>query len=191
MAELDKICGTCLNIDLHNKSNWSDTYYCNKKYRGGYHSLQERGCSDYVVNQSLQKDNSSCYITTIVCNILGYCDNCELLTSLRNFRENFLRINPKYHDLLIEYDLIGPQISEELLNLKNNKQYCLGLVKYFLIPCTEAIKSGRFDDAIAIYINMVNSLTEEFSVYFLPTYDVCDETQIGKGRIRIYQTMEG
>lgn len=49
-------------------------------------------------------------MTTLVVNTLGYDDNCDFLKTLRSFRDNVMRKNPKYQDLLMEYDSLGPKL---------------------------------------------------------------------------------
>ena len=63
------------------------------------------------------------------------------------------------------------------------------LMDRFIIPCTDAIKLKNFDDAIAIYENMVNELKFRFR-YVLDTFkvDYTAETPIedlGKARARL------
>ena len=63
------------------------------------------------------------------------------------------------------------------------------LMDRFIIPCTDAIKLKKFDDAIAIYENMVNELKFRFR-YVLDTFEVdyTAETPIedlGKARARL------
>ena len=123
---------------------------------------------------------------------LGYEDNCELLTVLRNFRDTTLKSNPIYFPLLIEYDIIGPIISRYISKEKNNYNFALGLMNYFLLPCANLIKNGDINGAIEAYTNMVNQLRDEFEI---PHYSVNDNMQIeleilGKGRIRYPKTSE-
>ena len=117
MAEF---CGDCIHLDWNNKERYTsiDRYYCDLK--GKYVETKDYSCWSYSEDKNRTKGNdnsytpSGCYITTIVCNILAYDDNCELLTILRDFRDNYLKTNHNYIPLLLEYDKIGPLISEEI-----------------------------------------------------------------------------
>ena len=138
-----QFCCDCKELNRNDtyKVWWSDEtkYKCKICYE--YKKLTDPACS--LINP-IKKDTGSytptgCFITTIVCNILGYEDNCELLTLFRNFRDNTLKINPKYISILLEYDQIGPLISLRIQKEKNNDRLCLGLMNYFLIPCANAI----------------------------------------------------
>ncbi len=190
---MDYKCSQCVNYDWNNKERWvsKDRYYCNAGR--GYKEPTDIACKfDFILDKSTDKDSggfqpSGCYITTIVCNILGYSDDCEVLTTLRSFRENVLRPNKEYHNLLAEYDLIGPIISERIKNKKDNEKFCLNITHDFLIPCVNAIKNNEEEKAIELYkqmiwylITMLNITPIEIDI----TNCVYDSTIIGKGRSR-------
>ncbi len=81
----------CMDCEQHNiylvKNN---QFYCPKMKR--YVSLNERSCNTYFVkkdrNKVDQRPSTGCYITTAVCHILGYEDDCTVLETLRGFRDN-------------------------------------------------------------------------------------------------------
>jgi len=193
------LCGECLKLDWSNKERYSskDRYYCKERYR--YVEPTNRACSYFSYNKGLnQKSNngsytpSGCYITTIVCDILGYPDNCELLTLLRNFRDNTLKYDPNYLSILLEYDIIGPTISKRIKAEKNHYGLALGLLNHFLIPVANYIKSGDVESAVEAYTNMVNYLRDDFELpnYFINVNHDIDYETLGKGRIRDLKTSE-
>lgn len=191
-------CGECGHLDYNNKERYTsrDRYYCN--YQHKYVELTDKGCYKFMKDPSKCKSSSGsytpsgCFITTIVCGILGYEDNCELLCILRNFRDTTLKADPKYLELLLEYDSIGPRISAEIENEANNKVLCLGLLTYFLIPCANAIKEGNIEEAVAIYKNMVVQLHDDYNlpVIKVNTNQPYDLETLGKARIRQPKTSE-
>lgn len=194
MANNDK-CAKCLNLEWDNKEHFSsiDRYWCKEKRR--YVEPTNSACYNFLEDRSKTQNGgyqqSGCYITTIVVNILGYSDNCELLTTLRNFRDNTLKINPEYIPMLIEYDRIGPIISK-YLQIQNNQKFCLELVQNFLIPCTKSIQEDNVEDSVKTYKNMVMYLKEIFEIPELvinTSIDYNVET-LGKGRIRQLKTSE-
>lgn len=192
---MDKLCCDCEHLNRNDTyKDWYTqkiTYKCKEKCC--YKKLDDHACSSFKeLRTTGSYTPSGCYITTIICDILGYEDNCELLTILRNFRDNTLKKDPKYLALLLEYDKIGPMISQGIHNEKNNDRFCLGLMQYFLIPCANLIKEEKIDEAVDAYKNMVMYLNDEFE---LPTIviDMNEEYDlelIGKGRIRTTQTSE-
>ena len=50
-------------------------------------------------------------------------DDNYYLNSLREFRNNYMQQNKKYLPLLAEYDIIGPIISNRILNYKNKAKF--------------------------------------------------------------------
>lgn len=183
-------CGKCLNIEWDNKEKWTsvDRYWCKEKRR--YVEPTDSTCYAFLEDKSQSNDGgyqpSGCYITTIIVDILGYEDNCEVLNILRNFRDTTLKANIEYLPLLFEYDQVGPIICEYIKKEKNNYRFCLGLLKHFLIPCVQAIKEEKIEDAIAIYQNMVMYLNDEFNlpIIEIKTPESYDLETLGKGRTR-------
>ncbi len=183
-------CGTCAWLDTSNKERYTskNRYYCKK--RGNYFELTDISCYNYINDPSKGIKTGTytpagCYITTIICNILGYDDNCELLTTLRNFRDKYLKLNINYLPLLIEYDYIGPIISQKIYNAKDNYSLSLNLLKNFLLPCFKLIKDKNYEEAIKEYINMVNYLKEIFNIKeIVPENYSYDLETVGKARIR-------
>lgn len=188
---MEKVCGECIYLDYTNKEKYSskDKFYCLKGR--GYREPTERACHyDYTLNQNIYNNGgykpSGCYITTIVCNILGYDDNCELLQTLRQFRENILRPNPDYLPLLIQYDQIGPLISEKITNSDNPYDLALNILIKYLLPVSSYIKEKNYQVAIKLYTDMVNCLTNYFHI-IEPTLNIniedINKENVGKGRI--------
>lgn len=193
---MEVFCGECAHLDHSNKERYGNKYYCN--YQRKYVELTDKGCYKFMKDPSKCKTKNGsyrpagCFITTIVCNILGYEDDCELLALLRNFRDNTLKTDPQYLHLLIEYDKIGPLICSGIRCESNRKAFCLGLLKYFLIPCVNAIKEGNNEEAIEMYKNMVIYLTDEFNLppVIINPEEYYDLETIGKGRIRTSKKSE-
>jgi len=183
-------CGNCCHLDWNNKEKYSsrDKYWCKDKKR--YVEPTDTSCDYFLKDRSKPNDGgytpSGCYITTIIVDILGYEDNCEVLNVLRNFRDNVLKTNIKYLPLLFEYDIIGPIICEYIKSEKNNEQLCLGLLKHFLIPCVNLIKENKFEEAVEVYRNLVLHLRSNYEIILTDIIIPDDYSieDIGKGRIR-------
>ena len=186
------ICGQCTRLDWKNKEKYSSTdkYWCKSGH--GYKSPNDKKCNyDFCYNpESSHTPNSGytpsgCYITTMVCNILGYQNDCALLTLLRKFRENVLKCDFKYYQLLIQYDMIGPEISRAIYQKDDKYAFALHMCDEFLFPCAEAIKEGMLDGAVEIYKNMIQKLSEELNIT-IPEAKRSENYELntlGKGRI--------
>ncbi len=178
-------CSECALYDSNGTPKWGDEHYCSKK--GKYLKPTTSACSSFVKNNAKEGyQRAGCYITTIVCNILGYPDDCNLLVTLRDFRENYLKQNSECLPLLIEYDQIGPIISDNIVNDPDAKITAIENTRNFLIPCVEAIKAGNLDKAIEIYKSLVLLLKLKYALLRTPIdYTISEPLEIlGKGRIR-------
>lgn len=194
MSEETKYCGNCQFFDKSRSSFFdSNTGYCPKKF--SYVKISAKPCKDYL--RKLENSSSSgCFITTIVCDVLGYDDNCIVLSTLRQFRENYLKPNIQYIPTLLEYDKIGPVIVEKIQTSPNKIAICQDMYDRFLIPCINYIKTQNYEKTIATYYNMVTELKNMFklpdnSLTFSNTdINKIDITNIGKGRILTLKTSE-
>ena len=178
-------CSECALYDSNGTPKWGDEHYCSKK--GKYLKPTTSACSSFVKNNAKEGyQRAGCYITTIVCNILGYPDDCNLLVTLRDFRENYLKQNSECLPLLIEYDQIGPIISDNIVNDHDAKITAIENTRNFLIPCVEAIKAGNLDKAIEIYKSLVLLLKLKYVLLRTPIdYTISEPLEtLGKGRIR-------
>lgn len=164
-----KTCGTCGFIDPNNCreiNTWSNSYkeyYCDKKYRGGYHRETEPACPDYQKRLDIKED-SACFITTTVVDILGYSDDCAILKTLRSFRDNHLQTNPLYEDALKTYDVIGPEISNALRKDPINRLIALSIAHDYLVPICNMIRETRYNLAVDKYKEMVEHLKSRYAI---------------------------
>lgn len=179
------LCGECALYDSKGTVKWGNEHYCEKE--GKYYPPTKQACSSFIKNNQKEGyQRAGCYITTIVCNILGYADDCELLNILRDFRENYLKQNSEYLPLLIEYDQIGPIISNAISNDPDAIIAAIETTRNFLIPCVQAIKSQKFAKAIEIYKSMVLLLKIKYNLLGVAIDYTTPEPieTLGKARIR-------
>lgn len=178
-------CCECTFYESNKPPKWGNEHYCIKERK--YYPPTKSACREFIKRDEKNGyQRAGCYITTIVCTIMGYDDNCELLQVLRNFRESYLKQFTEYLPLLIEYDQIGPVISNKLLQEENSKLAAIELLRNFLIPCANSIKIGNNDEAITIYKNMVTMLKIKYGLFNISIdYDIKTSIEeLGKGRIR-------
>lgn len=142
-------------------------------------SLNYRNCPIYNKSSS----NGGCYLTTAMCNILGYEDHCYALDTLRDFRDNYMKKTPECLPLLEDYDLIGPKISQKLEEDKNKIRTANIMLTEFITPAIICIKREDYDNAIEIYEDMTLGLMD---YYGFDTKELAckKETKIKKQRKR-------
>lgn len=185
-------CGLCENCDptrTRTDFNGKITNYC--KAHRDYVKMDKNVCPDVLISKnnyarlgSYRPSGFGCYITTIVCEILGYEDDCEVLSVMREFRDTYLKIG--HIPVLLEYDQIGPVISEYLRCDQERERVALEAMQKYLLPCTIAYKNGNPEKALNIYLAMIAELKrkyglEEFEIDVTVPYDI---DTVGKGRIR-------
>ena len=163
----DNRCGSCGYFNMNDRDNFK--YKCTR--RGFRVGAEESKCGYYTYDSTRDYDElhridnpSGCYITTIMCEILGLPDNSEILETLRAFRDNVLQKNPKYYLILLQYDIYGPLISINLKNDSNKVNICRDLVKRYFAPIKVFIDDNHYDEAITFYARMVNELKARYGI---------------------------
>lgn len=161
-------CGSCESF-FQCRGNWDIPYDINDD-TNGYCSFKKivfdpsHSCSYYKLRGSYQ---SSCFITTVVCKILGYDDDCFALESLRSLRDDFMQPNEEYKKDLFEYDTVGPQIAQILTDdFVNTKDKTVAQALYldFILPASIEASQEKPDNAIIIYKRMTDTLKENYNI---------------------------
>lgn len=153
-------CKDCVSMDLSDRSPYDSNKAWCSEYRE-YYNPNSRACSNRFTNDDYKNPPSldpPCYLTTIVCEVLGYSDDCQILNILRKFREEILKKDIKYHDLLCEYDIVGPVIAQSIRKCLNPDIFSRFLLETYIIPTVECIENGKYELAVNIYKYMVEEL---------------------------------
>lgn len=142
-------------------------YWCIKDNKEVQTSEYEKYCRGYYYDECpiyRQSQSSGCFITTIVCDILKKQDNDELLENLREFRNNILQPNENYHDILKEYDVIGPKLADCIINDHDKEKMASCLYENALLPINKKINNKEYDSAIEMYYLMTLSLVNYYGL---------------------------
>ena len=170
---LESYCAACTYMG--EDADYDGKYYCDRKGERRYacdakcYSFCEAySRSNYsrenMYENSKSHQSSGCYLTTAMCNILGYPDNNYYLETLRTFRDKVLQQDFKYIPLLISYDTIGPQIAYELEKDENKIEIATNLFNKFITTSVTAIENNKVNDAVNIYVAMTQSLAERYNI---------------------------
>ena len=178
-------------------------YFCPEKYED--HLATDPKCNSFCeaygrsdsARKNMYENSAShsdgCYITTIICEILGYPDNHYCLETLRNFRDNKMTITEENMKLLAIYDIIGPQIAENLSHNSQRKMIAKSYFQTYIINAVEAILENRDQAAINIYTEMTNRLAYMFNIdYNNLTIDLnnVDMNTLGHGRTKVRKLVQ-
>jgi hypothetical protein len=99
-----------------------------------------------------------CFITTAICQTYGKPDDCEELTTLRQYRDTFLKEN--HPEEIQTYYNIAPAIVQAIQNRDDAAVVWTDLYRHYLVPAIEAIQEGQFESAYSIYKDMVATAKE-------------------------------
>ncbi len=157
-------CVNCANMDISSRNPYDSSEACCGHYRKYYKPTDNACCAEHFIYDATRYDatrenpSSNCYLTTITCEILGDEDNCSTLETLRIFREEVLKKNAEYHDLLCEYDIVGPLIAHAIRNSLDPQTISRFLMDTYIEPTKNCILEGKIELAISIYKYMVEEL---------------------------------
>lgn len=188
-------CAACTYMG--ESADYNGKYYCSQKGECRYacDSKCYNFCEAYsrsnysrsnMLDNSKNHMNSGCYLTTIMCKLLGYPDNNYYLNTLREFRKNIMQKDPNYFSLLLTYDVVGPVISKKIETDPNNKIMAITLFNNYIEKAVRAIEEGKNETAINIYKAMTTSLADRYKI-MIPLIEVdsnINPQELGHGYTR-------
>lgn len=171
MNTFDGRCGSCVHMNTNDYVRTKDHCYCT--YRRQYYDLNEPKCRYYEYDR--YKDyydlNHRWYIVTAILNKLGLNDNYECISMLHNFRNNILSKDARYDDVLAEYDIVGPKIAEMLSKDDESVELSKKLLQVYLTRVLDYIREEKYDEALELYIQMVNLLKVFYNINVIENKD--------------------
>lgn len=121
---------------------------------------------------------------TIICDILDFDDNSEIIEKIHLFRNEILKKDSRYANFLMENGDIESTISEYLKSDENALWLANELLVYYIKPIINFIDVQNYDAAIIMYQNMLNVLKENYCIennaVVISDYD---QSQGGHGRV--------
>ncbi len=162
----DYECGSCYWLrDMRNDSIMFDGPSNEKG-----HCIMQKNCyypDDTTCSYYKSKDNyvpgSGCFITTIVCDMLGFDDKCNILETLRSFRNNVMQKDSNYKDILFEYDTVGPEIAKSIIDEKDY-ELINGMLDFYILPTVNLIRDKKYNEAVSRYKNMTKALENYYGI---------------------------
>ncbi len=103
-----------------------------------------------------------CYITTAVCKSLDKPDDCYELTTLRQYRDEYLLASEGGKLLVEEYYNIAPTIVKRIDKQDNAGDIYRGIWNKYLSPCIRLIEEERKEECREVYSQMVRKLEQEY-----------------------------
>lgn len=191
-------CSECTYLNPNDPDLYG-RYWCEKKLERVHAHQSEcyRFCRAYGRSSNVSdsyerysKDNSSdpCYLTTLMCRILKMNDNNPFLNTMRLFRKNVLQKDEKYKDLLVEYDIIGPEIAINLEDDPLRYQISANAFYKYIKPITKLIRDNKNDEAINCYVEMTTKLKSFYSINRVIDTNIIECADIKESGHGIYKT---
>ncbi|MGN1119517.1 MAG: CFI-box-CTERM domain-containing protein, partial [Oscillospiraceae bacterium] len=167
-----KVCMTMICVDCGEKfeiTNSEREFYSEKGFESPKRCKSCRDKKKAAVRplppappESSHKHGSLCFLTTAVCEYLGKPDDCEELTTLRAFRDKWLKNQPGGEELISEYYRTAPLIVSRMKQSLNYSEYCEKLYSQYIIPCMGLIKQNRNEECRELYSLMFRYMKQEF-----------------------------
>ncbi len=122
-------------------------------------------CSRFEPNtyQSGSGNSNGCFLTSACVEYLGKADDCEELTALRKFRDNYMKSTEEGKKLVEEYYAVAPQIVERI-NSSNKKDTYYQYVNEVINKCLNLLDRNEYERTLNEYKFMVQNLRKEFSL---------------------------
>lgn len=99
-----------------------------------------------------------CFLTSACVFHKNLPDNCYELSTLRSLRENNMKPNPEYLELISEYEIIAPKMLLKINNASNKNEILDHIYSNLILPSISLIESGKHTEAIEYYGNYVNEM---------------------------------
>ena len=146
--------------------------------RSIYDRLTERGMSfredsdsvtlvAYANNKKKQAhttaSDSSCFLTTAMCNYYGKPDDCPELNQLRQFRDTWMSLSEEGRSLISEYYEIAPHIVNAIDNDSHHDQV-YEMIKNIIDQCINLIEHGDNVECLNAYKGMVATLASKYNI---------------------------
>lgn len=169
-------CSECTYMNFEKEHDKDGKFWCEKKYEWMRPEAAEcwRYCKAYNRDDSTAKSyrdysknkqsSSGCFITTIVCSVLGMADDNIYLTLLRKFREDYLQKKPDGIKVLEEYDTIGPVIAHCIAHDEKKESVAQCVFMNSIVPVINDICEGKKMEAIQKYTNMTRDLINRYEL---------------------------
>ncbi|HAC31314.1 MAG TPA: hypothetical protein DCF70_01645 [Treponema sp.] len=120
-------------------------------------------CSQRCLMRYKTDHPGGCFITTAVCQSRNLPDNCEELTLLRKFRDDWM-CREGLQNEIDEYYETAPKICTEINKTPGSAEIYDSIYERWIKKSVDAIKSGMYAEAHEIYKGMVMELRGQWIV---------------------------
>jgi hypothetical protein len=152
------VCGVKLGVGNVNTCRICGHTVCNSHY------YRKDGVCPYCrekLGKEGQEGGGGCLITTAYIDAKGLPDNCAELTTVRAFRESYIRALPNGKEIISEYYEVAPRIIAGINKIDDPRQVYSNLYKE-LVSIVELINSGENGKALSSYLRILDDLKQRY-----------------------------
>ncbi len=106
--------------------------------------------------------NGGCYLTTACVEARGLADDCEELTLMRRFRDEWLSKQPGGQAEIDRYYINAPHVVQAIRQSKDEREILDRLYREMVCPCVEAIRRGDYEEAHGLYALKALEMEKQF-----------------------------
>lgn len=140
------------------KYYYFDRDYCCSKKEGDHEVDSDwyyKYCRNYDYDDCpIYKSSDSsggCFLTSACTEAMGLPDDCDELTTLRHFRDTYLRSHKDGEKDIQEYYRVAPSIVRSIKTHDDSKKIFNEIYKNLVLPCVHMIKEEQYEAAYHTY----------------------------------------
>lgn len=146
---------------------WNHDYACRKSGKDVNEDIYYKYCRNYnydscpIYKQELPSD-SSCYLTTACIRARQLPDDCRELTTLRHFRDTYVKSLPDGEAVVRHYYAVAPKIVAAIQATPAAQAVFCAIYEQLILPCVEQIGRGEYAAAYERYKNATLALERRY-----------------------------
>lgn len=142
-------------------------YYCLKKNDYVNSETYDRYCKNYSYSDCpiyKQGNNSSggCYLTSACTLAKGLSDDCYELTTLRQYRDEWLAKIETGEEIIKKYYEIAPKVVSAINDRLDKLDIYNYIYENMIQPCVRLIEEEKYEEALEVYKSWTLKLQEEY-----------------------------
>ena len=149
---------------------WDGNYACMKKPEGErkvdedwyYKYCRNYDYDDCPIYKGDSSSSGACFLTTACTEAQGLPDDCDELTTLRFFRDSYLKHRDGGVADIREYYEKAPVIVSAIKSRVDAMEIFERIYRDLVLPCVSMIKSKQYEETYYLYKKWVEKLEKEY-----------------------------
>lgn len=145
---------------------WYNNHYaCRKTGKDVNEDTYDKYCRSYDYGDCpiyKGQDSSGCFLTSACVEAKGLPDDCYELSTLRSFRDGYMRALPCGEEEIEEYYSVAPKIVDAINFMPDAGNIWETIYETLVIPCVRFIEQGKNENAHILYKSVLLALKAEY-----------------------------